>query len=213
MRTIINNLKKVLLVTAIPFLLFGKCNKDGTRPCTSLVYSFSVTSEWNPQSEVYKIGDTLYIYSSFPKTLLDAISNQNIDYSNATDIGGNIIFYELDSIQHQVIDGLNKFNIFEINGSAVSNSNSPNRIKDVTYQELNNSYVLKLGVICKLKGLYYFGITDIGSAGIKGKNCTNAGFKMTVINTNKNINLFQSAMNRLPVSQYEIDGMYCFRVQ
>ncbi len=60
MRIIINNLKKVLPILAIPFCLNSKCNKDASKPCTMITpYSFSITSEFTPQKEVYNVGDTI----------------------------------------------------------------------------------------------------------------------------------------------------------
>ncbi|MCY7293402.1 MAG: hypothetical protein LH615_14580, partial [Ferruginibacter sp.] len=70
MSTIIN-LKRVLLITAMPFFIAATCNKNDTTPCVNSVYSFTVNSEWMPQREVYEIGDTIFITSSFSKNLID----------------------------------------------------------------------------------------------------------------------------------------------
>lgn len=56
-----NYLKLVLLVISILFLFGSSFNKDGSKPCTGVTpYSFNVTSEFNPQKEIYHIGDTLF---------------------------------------------------------------------------------------------------------------------------------------------------------
>ena len=64
----------------------------------------------------------------------------------------------------------------------------------------------------KTKGLFYIGVTNLGSQGLVGKDCTNAGFSMTVTNTNKNINLFQYALNYTPDAMLQ-KSIYCFRVR
>ena len=212
MNTIIN-IKKVLLITAIPFFIAASCNKNDTRPCTNGGYAFAVTSEWSPQREVYNIGDTIFINSAFSKNLIDLIGNFNVDYSNAKSIGGNLFVHEMDSVQHVVLDAVQKFNFIQQVGTVSNNSQQANRIKDIFYFESSTSYIFKMGIIPKNKGLYVIFISNLNSQGIIGKNCTNADFANTLSNTNKNLNLFQYAMNRPPASQFEIDRIYCFRVQ
>jgi hypothetical protein len=213
MNTIIN-LKKVLLITAIPLLFAASCKKENsTKPCVGNAYIFATTSNWSLQREIYNIGDTIFLNSSFSKNLNDLVGNYNVDYSNSTGINGSITLFELDSIQHLTIDAVEKFNFTPISGNISNNNNKPARIKDYLYQELTNIYSFKLGIIPKSKGIYTMFISDLTSQGIVGKNCTNASFTNTLTNSNKNINLFQYAMNRPPASQFEIDRIYCFRVQ
>lgn len=210
---IIINLKKALLITAMPFFIAATCNKNDTTPCMNTAYSFAVTSEWSLQREVYNIGDTIFINSSFSKILTDLIGNFSVNYSNAKSIGGNLFIHEMDSIQHIVLDAVPKFNFIQQVGIASNNTQQPNRTKDIMYLESSSAYSFKMGIIPQKKGLYAIFISNLNSDGIIGKNCTNAGFANTLTNSNKNINLFQYAMNRPPASQYEMDRIYCFRVQ
>jgi hypothetical protein len=87
------------------------------------------------------------------------------------------------------------------------------RIKDILYAELSSVYSFKAEMVAKAKGIYAVYISNLASKGIRGKNCTNAGFSNILTNSNKNINLFEYAMGQPPVSQFEIDRIYCFRVQ
>ena len=59
---------------------------------------------------------------------------------------------------------------------------------------------------------YVIGVNNLGSQGLSGKDCTNAGFEMTVTNTNKNINLFQYALNYTPDAMLQ-KSIYCLRVR
>ncbi len=198
---------------SIPFFMGTTCNKDFTNPCPNTAYSFAVTSEWSPQREAYSIGDTLLINSSFSKNLTDLIGNLNIDYSNANSVGGSLFIYELDSVQHILLGAIPKFNFVQMIGITSAYPNNINIIKRTTYSETANSYSFKLGVVAKSKGVYAIYLGDLRSSGIVGKDCTSAAFSNTLTNTNKNINLFQYAMNMPPANQYEIDRIYCFRVQ
>ena len=78
--------------------------------------------------------------------------------------------------------------------------------------ENSDNYELKASVKLLSKGLFYFVVTDLGSQGIRGQNCTNAGFNMTVTNTNKNLHLFQNALGYSP-DAILAKSIYCFRVQ
>lgn len=206
-----NNLKIVLLITATQFLFAISCKKNTSRPCRDAQYSFNVTSEFSPQREIYNVGDTIFLNSSFPKSLLNLISNQQVDYSNSVSIGGNITFGYMDTILQSGVDSYSKFEVVSKIGSYSQITNTPNKGINTFYLE-NSSYELKLGIICKQKGLFVIGVTDLGSQGLRGQNCTNAGFNMTVINTNKHFNLFQYALNYYPDAMLQ-KSIYCFRVQ
>ena len=220
-RTTIQNLQNMgtsifktgLLITVAQFLLSSSCNKNGTIPCRSASYSFFVTSEWSPQQEVYNIGDTIYLNSSFQKKLVDGISGKIVEYSNAVAIEGASAIYEIDTATHTPIGGTSKFEFYSeigvIGNDVIILSNN----KSLLYKELSTTYVLKIKAVAKQKGIFAFFIPDLKSSGLNGRNCTNAYFVNTLTNTNRGLGLFQYAMNRPPASQYEIDRIYCFRVQ
>ncbi len=69
-----------------------------------------------------------------------------------------------------------------------------------------------MGIRLLSKGLFYIGVTDLVSSGLVGKNCTNAGFNMTVTNSNKNLNLFQYALGYVPDALLQ-KSIFCYRVQ
>lgn len=209
----INILKIGLVITAAQFLLSSGCNK-GTKPCLNSGYSFIVTSEWNPQREIYNIGDTIYLTSMFPKTLTDQINTSIVvDYSSSVGIGGDITTYYLDTLIHQPVPAKDSFQLVSLIGSFSDRPINQNAGMNINYSELNSSYQFRGAVICKKKGIYAIYISNLLSKGLMGKNCTNAGFSNTLTNSNKNLNLFQYAIGRPPASQYEIDRIYCFRVQ
>ncbi len=202
-----------LLITATQFLLTSGCRK-GSTPCVFGGYSFAVSSEWSPQREVYNIGDTILLTSTFSKSLTDLVNpSLTIDYSNSTGISGSNAFYELDTIQSKVIGAVSKLEFIPIIGVISDGNIVPAEQKSITYKESNTNYQFTLKVVLKSKGIYAFYISNLLSRGINGKNCTNAGFTNTLTNANKNLNLFQYAMNRPPASQFEIDRIYCFHVR
>ncbi len=209
----INNLKIVLLITATLITLASSCGKDknSSKPCRNGRYSFEVTSEFSPQKEVYNLGDTIFFNSTIPKNLYDNVSLQNVDYSNSLGIGGNITFSYMDTITHVGSDSYSRFNIIPLIGATTIITNTPEKGLNSRFQEGVN-YQFKIAIKLVQKGLFVIGVTDLGSQGISGQDCTNAGFAMTVTNTNKNINLFQYALNYTPDAMTQ-KGIYCLRVR
>lgn len=203
----------IMLIAATSFLFGSSCNKDGSKPCTMVTpYSFNVTSEFSPQKEIYNVGDTIFLTCSFPKNLTNLISSQQVDYSNSLGIGGNFNTLKMDTINKASIDGLSNFKVVDLIGTSIAISNSPNLGVNILFSEGANSYNAKFGLKLESKGLFYIGLTDLGSQGLRGRDCTNAGFNMTVINSNKNLKLFQYALGYSPdvmLAKY----IYCFRVQ
>jgi hypothetical protein len=128
-------------------------------------------------------------------------------------IVGNLTFFQFDTVLHEVIDAVNKFEFISRKGTIGPSPVNPNRFKDFYYQELNEYYAFQLDVVPKQKGIYAIYISNLLSNGLRGKDCTKASFSNTLNNSNKNIHLFEYAMNRPPASQYEIERIYCFRVQ
>ncbi len=207
-----NFLKLVLLITATPILFGSSCNKNGSKPCTMVTpYVFNVTSEFSPQKEIYNVGDTIFLISTFPNNITNLISNQQVDYSNSVGIGGDIGFAFPDSSLKQNKPAKDSFEYISIIGKFVPRPTNQNQGINTEYFESIN-YTFRGGIICKKKGVYAISVDDLISRGLKGKNCTNAVFNMTVINSNKHIDLYQSILG-ITLDQYGIDRIYCFRVQ
>lgn len=202
-----------LLITATQFLLSSGCSKNSTKPCVNGGYAFAVTSAWSPQSEIYNIGDTIFLNSEFPKTLTDLINPSiTIDYSNSVGIGGAAAIYELDTVAHQPVGATSKFDFVSEIGIVGNDVTIPSQNKSLSYKELTTVYKIKIKIIPKQKGIFALYIPDLKSSGLSGKNCTNASFSNTLTNTSRGLSLFQYAMNRPPASQYEVDRIYCFRI-
>jgi hypothetical protein len=207
-------LKRVVLITMPFFLLLSfQCNKNGTTPCVFGGYSFAVTSEWTPQKDVYYIGDTIYLTSTFPKKLNDLVNPSfTIDYSNSVGIGGDVGIAAPDSLQRTNRPAKDSFQFISVIGSFIERSGNQNQGINISYIESSSSYQFKGGIICKKKGLYGIAVDNLISMGIRGKNCTNAGFNMNVTNSNKHTFLYQNALGIILDTESE-KKIYCFRVQ
>lgn len=200
-----------LLVSAI-LLISANCNK-GSTPCVFGGYSFAVESKWSPELIKYNIGDTIFLTSSFPKILQDLINTTiSIDYSNSKAIGGGIGMGKIDTIANTTVQARDKFGFVEFIGTVRERAVAPDQGLAITYLETPNNYSFKCGIILQEKGLYMLSVSDLMSAGLAGKNCTNAGFRVTLSNQDQHLNIFEEALGMTadPIAQRT---MYCFEVE
>jgi hypothetical protein len=199
-----------LLATATQLFLTNGCTKSGTKPCAT-VTPFNVTASFSPQREVYRIGDTIYLASAFSKSLTNTVSGQTVDYGNSVGIYGTVSFIRMDTVAKNFVEAYPLFTVLPLKGSFTQQTNSPALGISSLYAE-NTSYEFGLGIIPKQKGLFFIGVNDLASQGIRGQNCTNAAFGVTVANTNKNLSLFEYALG-YPADALREKLIYCFRVQ
>ncbi len=205
-------MERVFLLLFSILLISAKCNK-GSTPCTFGGYSFAVESKWGPELIKYNRGDTLYLASDFPKLLQDLVNPFiTIDYNNSKAIGGGIGMGIIDTIANTIVPARDKFGFVEVVGTVRERSVAPDQGLAITYFETPNNYSFKCGIILKEKGLYMLSVSDLMSAGLAGKNCTNAGFKVTLSNQDQHLNIFEEALGMTadPIAQRT---MYCFEVE
>jgi len=175
-----------------------------------------VNTELLNEKEIYQANDTITIVSSFPKTLTDYMTPypKEVYYGNATPIGGNVIARVLDSVNHQLINAMDSFSVVSIVGSVEDVSGQSDQLKSLSFQETNDDYQLKILLILRKKGNYIINMSGFYCRGLKGENCTNAGFNNTITNTNKHLDLLiNTQIPGFVLDQTIIDHSYCFRVQ
>ena len=118
----------------------------------------------------------------------------------------------VDTILGGPVPGRNRFDFFSITGIMGESSVAADQGPAFTYAEQSSAYSFKCGIICKQKGIYFFSISDLKSPGIRGKDCTNANFGMTLTNSEKNLDLYEGATG----VTLDADGRkrgFAFRVQ
>ena len=202
-------------MTAAPFLFSASCNKDKTSCLsTQTAYSFSVTSEWSPQKEIYNVGDTIYLTSIFSQILTDQLNpSLVVDYTNSLGISGDIGIIYLDTITHQALPAKDSFNFVSISGGFTERQINRDLGINILYSETSTTYQFKGAIVCKKRGIYGFSASDLFSPGLRGKNCTKAAFSMFVTNSDKHLFLHQYALNVNPNDPFLQKHGYDFRVQ
>lgn len=208
---------RIFLVSIMLLLLLqgSQCNKKGSTPCVFGSYSFSVTSEWSPQQEIYKVGDTIFLSSTFPKSLNDQIDTSLvINYSNSTGVVGDLGIFYLDSLTHKPVPAKDSFSFFSNIGKFVERPfNQRNGGINIFYRETADSYSFNGQIICNSKGIYTFTISDLFSRGINGRNCTKAGFIMHLLNSERNLHLHEYTLNISANEPSLQKNVYDFRVE
>ncbi len=206
-------IKKALLITAMPFLFAVSCKKKGTScPANYTTYNFDAIANISPHKIVYNLGDTIYYVSTISKSLLDKISNQQIDYSNAVSIIGDNGISFIDTIAKKLVPARDSFKLVALMGSFIEEPSNLRGGINIVYLDQGNNYQFTGLFICKSKGIFSFGTGDLLCQGLKGKDCTKATFFTNLSNNDNHIQLYENSLN-VTVLPEGIKRIYCFKVQ
>ncbi len=190
-------------------------NSGCPKPCIEANYSFSVNSEISPDIDSVKMGDTLFLSSSFSNALTDQTTGMTINYSGASDIESTLSIAELipgDSIPK---GSVYNFNYASLAGMIYNSTSipSPETVQQLKYQEVGNNYELKIGLIPQRKGVFALGIGNgLSNGRNKSGKCEKASFNFTIINTSQHIYFFKNWKPGYNLSPSDILKLYCFKV-
>jgi hypothetical protein len=206
-------MKKISSAVGLVFIIIiiSGCPK----PCIEANYSFEVNSQITPDYDSVHIGDTIYFVSTFPTKLVDQSSGQMIDYYNSTGIGSTLGLVRLEAGIYPGIDAVNEFDYISIIGTVYNDKStpSPNKFQQLKFQQINDFYKLKIGIIPKEKGVYYLGIGDGLSNGRNKRNsCEKASFSITLNNTKQHLSYFSDWNKSATLSNYEKPRAYFMKV-
>ena len=203
------------LIAYIGLMLVVIINSGCPKPCIEANYSFAVESQIIPDMDSVHVGDSIFLNSSFPVKLTDQITGKVVDYNNSSDIASTLGIVKLVDGTYPGIDAVDEFNYASIIG-VVFNDNgvpSPNKVQQLKYKEVNGYYKIKIAIIPKQKGTYYFGVGNGLSNGRgNSKSCEKAGFIITLSNTNQYFNYFNSWNANVPISPFEKPKAYFMKV-
>ena len=195
----------VLLIIALASI-FNACKKQG---CANTVYNFQIGVKAYPDIDNIHISDTVWFEINSSSTFTDLVSNNNVNYSNAVNLGSAIGFGEIigkDSIR----ESANSFSYFLVNGINVINP-FVSKIREYLFVEKNNSYLFKLGIIPKIKGVFGIGLSNAANVFRTNDKCTKASFKLFFQNTKQHYYLNPN-INSSNFDTTKPSGSYYFKV-
>src|SRR5437764_7329581 len=85
---------KLFIYGLLLSILFVNTGCPG-KSCIEATYSFVATSRFVSLADSLQIGDTLFLVSKIPYKLTDMHTGSSIDYSNAQNIGSDLVITEL----------------------------------------------------------------------------------------------------------------------
>lgn len=185
------------------------------KPCIEANYSFAVNSQIIPDLDSIKVGDTIFLFSSFPTSLKDQRTGQTVDYSNSTGIGNTLSVSELPQGDTIAKDAVIDFDYISINGRIYNDRNipSPDRVQQITYQESNGNYTLKVGLIAKHIGKYILGLGDgLSNGRKKSHSCEKASFGVSISDTNQHFYLIKNWKPDIIINDFGKRHGYAFKV-
>lgn len=204
-----NTLAKLILLSILVI------NSGCPKPCIEANLSFSVNSQINPDNDSIHVGDTIYLESSFPTQLIEQSTGQLMDYSNSTGIGSTLAVSSLPIGDTIAKDAVFDFDYISVNG-IIYNDRSiprPDGVQQLTYEETNRTYVLKVGLIPKKVGNYILALGDgLSNGRKKSRNCEKASFNITLSNTDQHFYLIEKWYPNVVIGGYGKMRVYYFKV-
>ena len=192
-------------------LVSSTCRKN----CIEKNYSFSINVNARPNLDSININDTIWLELDTPTLLTDINSGNPIEYSSAANlstviqagrfVGGSVL-------NPGVVDADNEFEFVVVKGSALQNNN-PGVITEIKPLENNGHYLIKCGIIPKIKATYGIAISNAVNVYRITEKCDKAGFSITFANTNQHLYLYEQNRPGYTLSEYERTHMYCFKVK
>ena len=202
---------KNLLYAFIVFYsgLLESCGKN----CTEATYNFDMTERFYPEQDSLRTGDTLWVVSSHSSIIKDKASGMEGDFSGS-DLGLNIgllNFTDSTTITSSDPGAFNAFTTFIIIGSEIGGDNLPNQNKGVHFEKRQDSFVLKVAFIPKVKGIYGISLGDAGTTR-RNHGCELAIGSVTNTNAENHLYYYQRLFPNNEINSYESTHLYLFKV-
>lgn len=211
-------LNRIILVLILSVIYLGTVQSHCSRRlnCKETIYTFEIHSKAFPDSDSVSINDTIWIEVVCPTSLLDKLSQNTIDYSAAENLGTVIRFHKFiggDILNPGVISAADDFTFVLVYGSTVQSSINPSTNREFLFNEANNIYRFKVGVIPKKTGIFSVAVLDAVNVYTKRNKCDKAGFSITFANTNQHLYFYEQNRPGYTPSEYERTHMSCFKVK
>ena len=206
-------LRSISLLFIFYLSIYSSCSKRVN--CKDIVYSFETNIRAYPDIDSININDTIWIKFNELTTFKDDQTGQNVDFSNASNLGFGLTFDKFvgGSISNPgTISAVSEFSTILIYGTELT-SLLPDRIKSFSFLEETGRYKFKIGIVAKKEGVFSVSISNAANVYRKNEKCDKAGFSITFANTNQHLYFYEQNRPGYTPSEYERTHMYCFKVK
>lgn len=159
-----------------------QCNKR--IGCGGTVYNFELGINAFPDLEDIPLGDTLWIKITNSTTILDNSSGREIDWSNASNLTTVMYLHKLSDLNEFSIGALNRFNVTLVNGKVVEN-NISDSFKEIKFEESDNQYKLRMGILPLEKGTYRLAFSNAANVYRNNDKCSKSNFILNFKDTDQ----------------------------
>jgi hypothetical protein len=137
-----------------------------------------------PDKDSITIGDTIWLTIDESTTLKDVQTGRIIEYSNAANLGSAIGFHKLSATNQFTVGAAEQFNFKIVIGTELNNAD-PTYLREYSFEQANNHYLFKLGVIPTQTGTFRLFFSNAANVYRKQDKCTKANFTLNFKNTNQ----------------------------
>jgi hypothetical protein len=194
----------LVLLIASSVVLTG-CPKE----CISTAHSFDCKVSYSPNDSLIKIGDTVWINSSFScQGLYNNATQKQEDYCE-TKINSTLGIFTLTTDFTPAVDS---FDFVNVKGQIFTDGAiRPKEIKQIYFASNKNLYELKIGIIPKKRGRYYVPIGN--GLGIRNNSqCEKSNFNISIENKLTHLQMLIDFKGK-DITDYERIHGYCFEVR
>lgn len=186
---------KIKWILTIGFFCMIANNMSSCTPsflvgCPESLYHFEMDAHIVPDRDTVGIGDTIWVEINSPVVFKDQMTNEEITFSDASNLGTAIPFVKLINrmpikLENAVMD----FSFDLVTGSELPTTNAE-VFKDYLIPEVNGQYLFKLGIVPKDTGTFRFNLGNSVNVSRKRKPCPRADFYMRLVNTDQHYYLY-----------------------
>lgn len=196
-----------ILLTVMAIVFMG-CPKE----CISTSHSFSKTVSFFPKDSILKMGDTLWLTSTFScDSMLNEVTQKTEDYCDAL-INSTL---SVQIFQVDIKSAVDSFTYIESKGKCLSVADAdPKRVKNLYYLYENKKYEIKIGLVANKKGRYMLGVGNGLFTNKKdAAQCQKASLNLKIENFDTHIYILRDFLYPKPVTYSDIESIYCFIVK
>ncbi len=161
-----------------------------------------------------RINDTIWLEANIPTQLKNLITNQEVSYVGAVNLGTAISYLELIGGSFSDPGSIPAANSFEniLNKGSASQTDKQDQIRAFLFKEEGPMYFFKLGIVPKRKGLFAIGPGNAANVYTRSNKCDKAGFNLTFKDTDQHLYLYEQSRPGYTPSGYEQTHVYTFKV-